>query len=142
MCPAMADVVAILGAGASLATAVPAIDGFLDAAFRLRHSQADAISSHEFDLAFDLILRRPPRLHAKSRVDLDNIENVFSLVEMGRMIQRLPDTRSAEVEMVARSFRRLVVETVERLCLFPVARAGHWKPDPGYGWSARETNIA
>jgi hypothetical protein len=92
---------------------------FLDFAYRLIRSHPSAISRKDFDLVFTLINERLPELHAKSVVDLDNIESVFGLIEMGRLIGKLPRTSSDEIEAASRAMRRVLAQTVEHYCQFP-----------------------
>jgi hypothetical protein len=82
----MAKTVFVLGAGSSKVTGCPLMLDFIDSADDLRTEQP--VSKKEFDLVFDLIQAKLPRLHAKTSVDLRNIESVFSLVEMGRLGER------------------------------------------------------
>jgi hypothetical protein len=128
----MADIVFVLGAGASKSAGVPMMAEFLDAAHKLYEHAPTGLSRDEFALAFTIIQHRLTRLHAKSVVDLDNIESVFGLVEMGRLIGCLPDTPENEIAMAARAIRRLLVETVEQYCLFDVGADSTWSPNAAY----------
>lgn len=127
----MPKTVFILGAGASHAAArTPLMKDFIDTAADLLENKAVA-ATQEFGLVFDLINSRLPRLQAKSVVDLNDIESVFSLVEMGNLLGRLPDTETAEVAMLNRAMRVVLTETIERSCLFNV-HDGQWQPHDLY----------
>jgi NAD-dependent SIR2 family protein deacetylase len=130
--PAMAKTVVILGAGASKPAGVPVINEFIETARALYDSARSGISRPEFALAFNLIDHYLPRLHVRSKVDLDNIENVFSLVEMGRLIGRLPGVETSQVPLAAKAIRRLVVETVEQTCMFDIDAEGQWSAPANY----------
>jgi len=48
-----------------------------------------------------------------------NVESLFNLVEMGRLIGRLPGTETPEqIEDAVRAVRRLLAQTIERTCTF------------------------
>src|SRR5476651_2291828 len=125
----MARTVFVFGAGASAHIGAPLMKQFIDTADDLR--QDGNVSQEAFDLVFTLIQDRLPALHAKSVVDLTNIESVFSLVEMGRLVGRLPGTEPADIELSARSMRRVLAETVEESSLFDV-EGGEWRPSSPY----------
>ena len=80
---------------------------------------------------YDLVQSRLPQLHAKSVVDLENIESVFSLIEMGDLIQKLPGTTSEEISLATRAIRRVLSETIELRCRFPT-KDGYRIPHPEY----------
>src|SRR4051812_21694007 len=125
----MARTVFVLGAGASAHIGAPLMNGFIDAADDLR--QNSDVNGPAFDLVFELIQNRLPALHAKSIVNLSNIESVFSLIEMGRLVGRLPGTPSPEIEEAARAMRRVLTETVEESSRFAI-EGGEWKPSSPY----------
>jgi hypothetical protein len=125
----MARTVYVFGAGASAHLGVPLMDRFIDVADELR--QSSEVSRDAFELFFKLIQDRLPQLHAKSVVDLTNIESVFSLVEMGSLVGRLPGTPAGEVEAARFATRRVLAETVEETCLFAVSQ-GQWQPSSPY----------
>lgn len=96
------------------------MDRFLDAAYELRERRDGEVSGVDFDFVADLVQKRLQILHARSKADLDNIESVFSLIEMGRLLRRIPGTSVDEIEAAATSVRRLLSETVEHTCLFNI----------------------
>ena len=101
---------------------------FIDAAHELWQASPSEISSEDFELVFDLIQQRLPALHSKSVVDLDNIESVFSVIEMGRLVGRLPMTKQEEIERAAIAIRRVLAQTVESYCQFPTDEEGGIEP--------------
>lgn len=126
----MANRVFVFGAGASKSIGVPLMNEFIDASADLRET-GDLNDPRAFDLVFDLIQNRLPRLHAKSVVDLGNIESVFSLIEMARLVRRLPETEESEIDAAAIAIRRVLTETVEANCRFGLTDRG-WEPPPTY----------
>lgn len=114
----MAKVLFVLGAGASRSIGVPVMAEFLDQAESLLRSQPRSIASAEFELAFK-VLAALQVVHAKSVADLLNVESLFNLVEMGRLIGRLPGTSTPEeIEAAGKAVRRLLAQTIDRNCRF------------------------
>ena len=128
----MADKVFVFGAGASVTTGTPLMKDFIDVAEDLWRRHPGAVSKDDFELVFELIQDRLPTLHAKSVVDLANIESVFSLIEMGRLLGRLPATPANEIPRAANAIRRILTDTVELTCKFNVDRKGVWSPPTEY----------
>jgi hypothetical protein len=84
----MARTVFILGAGASAEAGGPLMLQFLDVANRL-HRQGRVGAAAE---DFELVLRARASLQAvqaKAYIDVFNMENVFGLFEMGRILRTL-----------------------------------------------------
>jgi hypothetical protein len=135
----MARTVYVFGAGASAHLGVPVMGRFIDVADDLRRSTE--VSHDAFELFFKLIQDRLPQLHAKSVVDLTNIESVFSLVEMGSLVGRLPGTPENEVGSARLATRRVLAETVEETCLFAVSQ-GQWQPSSPYLSIANQVELS
>jgi hypothetical protein len=114
----MARVVVVIGAGASAEIGVPVMNAFLARAYDLLKAPWDPpITRDAFSKVFRLIEEHLAILYAKSNVDLHNIESVFSLVEMGRLLGRLPGYATpAEIEEIVAAVRRLVAETIDSTC--------------------------
>src|SRR5258706_8538496 len=128
----MAKVLFVLGAGASRSVGVPVMVDFLDQAEDLLRREPRAIAAADFELAFK-VLDALKVVHAKSVVDLLNVESLFNLVEMGRLIGRLPGADSPEqIEDAGRAVRRLLAQTIERTCTFGFTD-GQVQPHGPYG---------
>ena len=104
----MAKKIFILGAGASHSAGPPLLRGFLDAARELLRAGEKRTTTAAFELVFDVLERQLPILHARSMVDLNDIEAVFNLIEMGRLVARLPGTAPDAIEGVAAAMRRML----------------------------------
>jgi hypothetical protein len=128
----MAEIIVLLGAGASAAAGVPLMNDFLESARKLYDDADPLISREQFRLAFDIIDDKLQQLRIKSVVELGNIESVYSLVEMGRLLERLPRTEPSEVAAAARAIKQVLVETVERYCLFDIGADGSWRAPDAY----------
>jgi hypothetical protein len=84
-----------------------------------------------FDKFFDVLLPRLRVIHATSVVNLWNIEEVFGLVEMGRLVSRLPSTPPEEVGALADATKVVLAQTVELCCQFERV-SGRWVPPSAY----------
>lgn len=96
----------ILGAGFSAHAGAPLIEGFLDKSRELMDDPSSGLEPFERDYFKDVFRFRREMAQAceKVMIDLDNIEELFGLVEMS---QRLGDeqqrTRKATVYMIAKT---------------------------------------
>ena len=124
--------VIVFGAGASVGFGVPTMDRFIDTAEDLRGTPGTAVSQPEFDLVFDVLQNKFRQLHAKSAVDLDNIESVFGLIEMARLLRRLPGFEPAQIEELAFAIRTVLLETVQLSGKFEYSQEERWRPPPDY----------
>lgn len=127
----MARQVFIFGAGASRHLGAPLMNDFIDAAYRLREEDG-RVTTEAFDLVFQFIEKRLPMLYAKSKIDLGNIESVFSLLEMGKLLGRLPGTPAGEIEKSVAAIRRVLVDTLQLTCRFPVGSENELLPSNPY----------
>lgn len=104
---------------------------FLDAAEDVAGAIQDQDHRKEFDLVFDVVQRLMP-LHAKSLgFRLSNVEDVFSLIEMGNLIQSLPATADEEIPAIQNAIRRVLAETIDHRCRFGFD-GSRVKPMPTY----------
>jgi len=127
----LATDVMVFGAGASHSMGIPLMQGFIDAADELRGSPPQTLSLDAFSHFFELLENHLPRLHQRSVVDLRNIESVFSLVEMGRLVRRLPGIDDNDVESAAAAVRRVLAETIIHTGAFDLVDA-QWVPPREY----------
>jgi hypothetical protein len=135
----MARTVFVFGAGASAHLGIPLMNGFIDAADELR--QSGEISTEAFELFFSLVQDRLPQLHAKSVVDLTNIESIFGLVEMAALVGRLPATAPDEVELASHAIRRVLTQTIEETGQFTISE-GQWRPSSPYLSIASQVELS
>jgi hypothetical protein len=113
----MAKVVFILGAGASRPSGVPIMKEFLDRAHELQYG--GRVAREDFERVFRVIAALQI-LHAKSKTDLLNVESIFNLIEMAQLVGRLPGLTKEEIEPASTSIRRLLAQTIEQSCRFPI----------------------
>jgi hypothetical protein len=124
--------VIVFGAGASAGFGVPVMDKFIDAAEDLQTNPRGGVTSSAFNLFFDVLQNKFRQLHAKSTVNLDNIEEVFGLVEMARLLGRLPGFDSAQIEELAIAIRTVLIETIQLTGRFEYSRDERWLPPGDY----------
>jgi hypothetical protein len=124
--------VIVFGAGASASMGVPTMDRFIDAAEDLKNARAPGITQAHFDLFFDVLQNKFRQLHAKSAVDLDNIETVFGLIEMARLLGRLPGFDQKQIEELATAVRTVLFETVMLTGAFDFSAERGYSPPRDY----------
>lgn len=115
----MSDVVFILGAGASKQCGAPLMAEFLDVASDLLRSKAVEDKRREFERVFAAIGSLQV-VHSKAQLDLNNIESIFTVLELGRVIQRIPGIDHEEIGKAIAALKDLIVKTLEVTMLFPV----------------------
>jgi hypothetical protein len=119
----------ILGAGASAAAGAPLMADFLDRAWEisrnLRMTEEGAPFRDVQEALSDLQV-----IHAKSRLDVDNIETLFSVVEMGKLLGRFPGRDADGIDGLRASMIGVIVRTLEAKLLFPVRDHRRVPPTP------------
>lgn len=108
------------------------MQGFFDAAYRLLRDDRGSISADHFDRIFDLLNNRLPLLRSKASADLQNLETVFSLIEMGNALGRIPAVGESELHQCATAIRCVLAETIQQYCRFPVDSEGVLNPQADY----------
>jgi NAD-dependent SIR2 family protein deacetylase len=117
----MSETVIILGAGASVEAGVPVMKDFLDVAERLLQKNDVEDSQKDFKAVFSAISALEP-VHAKTEIDLNNLESVFAAFEMANLVKKLPPLNTDEVEALPAALRRLISKTIEKKLKFPVVQ--------------------
>ena len=123
----------IFGAGASREAGAPLMSEFIDKADRLRRNPPEGISLTypAFEGIFEA-QRELRTLYEKSYVDLDNIENLFGLVEMARFIRRLGNKDLDTIKELATQVVTFITETLEYTIRFMYVD-GQFQPPVPYG---------
>ncbi len=126
----MAEVVFVLGAGASKECGAPLMGDFLDVADDLRLTSRTGGDAEHFDRVFKSIAALKS-VQAQLTLDTYNLEAVFSAFEMGAMISRLgsidnPDdiiaTRKAMTRVIARTLQETILFRRDHDRLLPPER--------------------
>lgn len=107
----------VLGAGFSAAANAPLLYNFLDKSRQLLDDPAsglDGVERAEFRTVFDF-RRKMAQAREKVNIDLDNIEQLFGLVEMEqRLNQGNSSVRSATVYLIAKTLQCMISKAPNR----------------------------
>ena len=125
----MANVVFILGAGASKLAGAPLMGDFLEVADNLlRRNKVPDKKEH-----FERVLQACGKLQAvlsKSRLDISNIEAVFNALELARIVGKFPEGDEGYVEETIASLQEVISTTLEETIIFPVRNKKVLPPAP------------
>lgn len=120
----------IFGAGASRKAGAPLMFDFLDRADELSRGPS---RPQAFEDVFTA-LAELQSIHAKSYLNLDNIETLFGAIEMARLIGKFGKRSREEIESLRDSLVNLIVQTIEQSMRFRyVAKKRKAVPPEPYG---------
>jgi hypothetical protein len=91
---------------------------FLDIASDLLRSNAVQEKRAEFEKVFSAI-GALQAVHSKAQLDLNNIESIFTVLELGRIIQKVPSLSSEQIPEAISALKELIVKTLEVTMAFP-----------------------
>lgn len=114
----MSEVIFILGAGASRDCGAPLMNDFLDTASRLLSTNEVGDKRPHFERVFRAISSLQS-VHSKAQLDLNNIESIFTALEIARVLGKLPGFEAEEIPGVIISLKELIVATLELTLTFP-----------------------
>lgn len=117
----MSEIVFILGAGASKDCGAPLMNDFLDTASRLLGTNQVSGKNEDFKRVFRAIASLQA-VHSKSQLDLNNIESIFTALEIANALGKLPGFDKEEIPQVIASLKELIVVTLERTIDFPTRK--------------------
>lgn len=109
----MANVVFILGAGASAAGGCPVMSNFLDVARSLALQQPDAGFAKTY-AEVQRVQRLLQAANSKAVLDYDNIESVFSAIEMAQLLGGFPTFDESALINARREILRLISQTLDQ----------------------------
>lgn len=114
------NTVFLLGAGASKHAGAPVMSDFLEQSKNLLlRNVIDEVDQSAFKTVFNII-GKLQSVHSKSKLDLHNIESIFTVFELGSVIGRLAGANLEEIEAGKIALQRLIVTTIERTMAFPL----------------------
>lgn len=125
----MSNVVFILGAGASKQAGAPLMANFLDVASDLLRASRVSESKSHFERVFAAI-GGLQAVHSKAQLDLNNIESIFTALELGRIIQRIPGLDATAIPETIASLKEVIVRTLETTVPFPTRKNWIGVPKP------------
>jgi hypothetical protein len=102
---------------------------FLDVAADLLHGRRVEDSRVQFEAVFRAVAGLQ-QVHSKAQLDLNNIESIFTALELGKVIQRVPGLELAEISPAIASLKKLIVRTIEKRMPFPVTGTTLVAPEP------------
>lgn len=116
----MTSVVFILGAGASAQCGAPLMGNFLDVArdLLLSGKVKDKDKRKQFERVFYAI-GKLQAVHSKAQLDLTNIESIFTVLELSRVIRSFPGLKSEDIGSTISALKELIVTTLEQRINFP-----------------------
>jgi hypothetical protein len=127
----------ILGAGFSKSAGAPLIDEFLDVSreiFDDPDSGLDHAEKKLFAQVFEF-KKRVAQSREKFRIDLDNIEQLFGLIEMSHRLEREEDVRNAMVYVIAKTLQLAIAKTRQRQAVRVSAATGFYSTN--FSWADR-----
>ena len=121
----------IFGAGASRIAGAPLMKDFLDRAEDILNYHRRQIGSYEtsFNNVF-AALAELQAVHAKSFLDLNNIEVIFGAFEMAQILGRLGNLEQESITGLRSSIIDLIVKTLEDSVMFEVRNGNIITPSP------------
>lgn len=115
----MAENVFILGAGASKDAGIPVMNEFIKEGLDLKDENRIHSERNYFDKIDEILTSLTSSLFSKVKIDLNNIEDVFGLIEMGRLINKFPDIDDKdEIEALHKAIIKFIVITIEQKNLY------------------------
>lgn len=125
----MSNVVFILGAGASKQSGAPLMGNFLDVATDLLRSNSVTDKRAEFETVFAAI-GGLQAVHSKAKLDLNNIESIFTALELGRILRHVPGMNPESIDDAIKALKDLIVRTLEITIRFPCSQGYITAPPP------------
>jgi hypothetical protein len=115
----VADVVFILGAGASRDGGAPLMNDFLDIAHSLLDANKLAHKAEHFQTVFSAI-GALQAVHSKAQLDLINIESVFNAFVMAKALDKFPGQGDFSGAKLEGAIKQLIATTLEHTQKFKI----------------------
>jgi hypothetical protein len=125
----MSSVVFILGAGASKQAGAPLMADFLDVATDLLRTNRVSEAKVHFERVFSAV-GGLQAVHSKAQLDLNNIESIFTALELGRVIKRVPGIPPEDIAETIASLKEVIVRTLQATMPFPTRKSWIGVPKP------------
>jgi hypothetical protein len=113
---------------------------FLDIASNLLHSNEVQEKRTEFERVFAAIGALQV-VHSKAQLDLNNIESIFTVLELGRIIQRVPGLSVEQIPQAIAALKELIVKTLEVTMKFPTEERYIGVPKPYEQFASLITHL-
>jgi hypothetical protein len=129
----MANVVFVLGAGASKSAGAPVMSDFIRVATEIYRRGGFRNDGQHFE-RIERVRGELQRVHSKAQLDLDNVEELFSALEMAQMLRWLPGIENEDIDTAVASLRRVIVATLAQSIRYPFdAKSQRMLPPNAYG---------
>lgn len=109
----MAKNIFILGAGASVEAGVPVMNNFLEVSRDLLDRNIFQKHENVIRKLFEIKNTELQRIYAKAYLDLNNIETLFGVIEMGKLINGIGKLDSTTIAELKRSLVIMIAKTIE-----------------------------
>jgi hypothetical protein len=116
----MAKTVFILGAGASVEAGAPLMNNFLDTAQDLLNRGAFNAYSEDEKAVKEIfrLISELEAIHSRAPIDLNNIESLFGLIEMGNIIKKIGNISPRKLNFYRESLITMITRTLEESMVF------------------------
>ena len=116
----MANTVFILGAGASVEAGAPLMNNFLDTAQDLLNRDAFAAYPGEEKAVQGIftLISQLEAIHSRAPIDLNNIESLFGLIEMGNIIKKIGNINPRRLNSYKESLITMITRTIEESMIY------------------------
>jgi hypothetical protein len=137
-------IVFIMGAGASKSAGAPLMKDFFERMTELvwRNRLVDYVADLKALTDARYVLERAK---LKSRLDVENLEEMYTALEMVEIIDGIEDLSAGDARNCKQCLDRLIVATLEQTIQFPVSRESIGRvsvlPTPAYGQLAAEAEA-
>jgi hypothetical protein len=101
---------------------------FLDTAYELWKTGEVQVAEPDFARVFRAVSDLQA-VHSKATLDINNIESVFSTLEMGTMLRKFPGDDPANVGAIVDSLKLVIGTTLERTIRIPWRNGGAQPPE-------------
>ena len=102
---------------------------FLDRASDLLRSNEVENKREHFERVFSAI-GGLQGVHSKSQLDLNNLESIFTILELGKVINKVPGINADQIANTISSLKELIVKTLEVTIKFPTQYNTFEAPPP------------
>jgi hypothetical protein len=104
---------------------------FLDVAEDLLRSKAVEDRRADFETVFETI-GKLQAVHSKAQLDLMNLESIFTVLELGKVLRTIPRLQGPEIEKAIDSLKIVIAKTLEVVIKFNVDSSGRLEPPSTY----------
>lgn len=109
----------ILGAGASAESGAPLMSDFVRRAKQLQAKGAYGDEGHHVQAVLDAAYKELRSIHSKSTIDYENVEELFSAIDIAQVIRRFGSRPPESIEALRNSIVIFIYRTIEESIRIP-----------------------